>query len=71
MFVSSAEDTSELIPQEGMDEEYDKISAEINGIETELETKLKKFEKKLGCVLYYLMSCTHMCTVSNSSFGTV
>ena len=48
MFVSSAEDTNELIPQPGMDEQYDEISGEINSIETELETKLKKFEQKLG-----------------------
>jgi len=48
MFEPPAEDASELVPQQGMDEEYDEISSEIKQIETELETKLKKLEQKLG-----------------------
>jgi len=48
MFEPPSEDASELVPQQGKDEEYDEISGEINQIERELESKLKKFEQKLG-----------------------
>ena len=41
-------DTDELFPCEGEDEPYDTIMAEISGLEEELESDLKKLEKKIG-----------------------
>lgn len=40
-------DATELVPQSGMDEEFDTIEKEINEIESELESELKKIVKKL------------------------
>lgn len=40
-------DATELVPQSGMDEEFDTIEKEISEIENELESKLKKIVKKL------------------------
>lgn len=36
------------MPQDGKDDVYDEIMAEIGGLEEEFEGDLKKFEKKLG-----------------------
>ncbi|KAG6861406.1 hypothetical protein C0995_000535 [Termitomyces sp. Mi166 len=38
----------ELIPREGKDSAYDEVMAEIAGLEEELDSDLKKMEKKLG-----------------------
>lgn len=40
-------DATELVPQSGMDEEFDTIEKEINEIENELECELRKIVKKL------------------------
>jgi hypothetical protein len=40
-------DATELVPQSGMDEEFDTIEKEINDIESELESELRKTAKKL------------------------
>jgi len=47
-FTTSLLDADELVPQEGKDEVYDKIMAEIEELEETLEDELKKLEKKLG-----------------------
>lgn len=38
----------ELVPCEGKDEPFDTVMAEISGLEEELESDLKKLEKKIG-----------------------
>jgi hypothetical protein len=43
-------DATELVPQSGMDEEFDTIEKEISEIETELESELTKIAKKLKWV---------------------
>ena len=43
-------DATELVPQSGMDEEFDTIEKEINEIESELESELRKIVKKLKWV---------------------
>jgi len=40
-------DVTELVPQSGMDEEFDTIEKEISEIESELEKELRKIAKKL------------------------
>jgi DNA mismatch repair protein MSH6 len=40
-------DATELVPQSGMDEEFDTIEKEISEIESELESELRKIVKKL------------------------
>jgi len=40
-------DATELVPQSGMDEEFDAIEKEISEIESELESELRKIVKKL------------------------
>lgn len=40
-------DATELVPQSGMDEEFDTIDKEISEIESELESGLRKVTKKL------------------------
>lgn len=40
-------DATELVPQSGMDEEFDTIEKEISEIENELESELRKIVKKL------------------------
>ncbi|KAF8652371.1 hypothetical protein AX16_004399 [Volvariella volvacea WC 439] len=49
----SSEKDDELIPEEGQDEEYDKIMSEVTDLEQDLDASLKKFETKLGCKLAY------------------
>jgi DNA mismatch repair protein MSH6 len=72
MFEAPTEDASELVPQQGKDEEYDEISGEINQIERDLSSKLRKFEKTLGSV-YHLAAYDHThsrdIVASRSSFG--
>jgi DNA mismatch repair protein MSH6 len=46
MFVPLHGDSVDLVPEKGMDEEYDAITGEIDGIETELESGLRKLAKK-------------------------
>ena len=40
-------DATELVPQSGMDEEFDTIEKEISEIESDLESELRKIVKKL------------------------
>ncbi|KAJ6488686.1 muts domain V-domain-containing protein [Mycena vitilis] len=47
----SEKDASELVPQAGKDEVYDKIMEEISGLESELDEELEGFQKKLKCKL--------------------
>lgn len=46
MFVPPQADSVELVPQSGMDEEYDAVSGEIDSLEQELEEGLRKLGKK-------------------------
>ena len=41
------QDPDELVPQNGKDQEYDSIMAEINGIEDELQDDLSNMEEEL------------------------
>ncbi|KAJ7090206.1 muts domain V-domain-containing protein [Mycena belliarum] len=54
----SEKDASELVPQAGKDEVYDKIMEEIGGLENELDEKLEGFQKKLKCKLSWFHSST-------------
>ncbi|KAJ6606598.1 muts domain V-domain-containing protein [Mycena vulgaris] len=54
----SEKDASELVPQAGKDEVYDKIMEEINGLESELDEELDGFQKKLKCKLSWHHSST-------------
>jgi hypothetical protein len=45
-------DSDELLPQEGNDEDYDKIVAEIADLEKQLDLKLKVWEGKLKLVFF-------------------
>ena len=51
-------DADELIPEDGKDEMYDEVVAEIRDLEQSLEADLQKFEKTLGYV------STGVCDVS-------
>lgn len=44
-------DSDELLPQKGKDKEYDKIVAEITGLEKEFDEMLVELEDKAGYVL--------------------
>ncbi|KAG8825170.1 DNA mismatch repair protein msh6 [Serendipita sp. 401] len=58
-FVQPASgDAAELVPQKGMDEEYDAVDSEISEIETDLNMKLQKHAKKLGIKLEFWHSST-------------
>jgi hypothetical protein len=46
MFVPPQGDSVELVPEKGMDDEYDAITGEIDKIEMELESGLRKLAKK-------------------------
>ena len=39
-----------MVPQDGQDEEYDRIQEEITTLEDELNKELKRLEKKVGYV---------------------
>ncbi|KAK7023852.1 DNA mismatch repair protein [Favolaschia claudopus] len=54
----SEKDVSELVPQAGKDEVYDKIMQEIGELESELDDELAKFQKKLKCKLSWFHSST-------------
>ncbi|KAJ7702418.1 DNA mismatch repair protein msh6 [Mycena rosella] len=54
----SEKDASELVPQAGKDEVYDKIMEEISGLESELDEELEGFQKKLKCKLSWHHSST-------------
>ncbi|KAJ6500392.1 muts domain V-domain-containing protein [Mycena sanguinolenta] len=54
----SEKDASELVPQPGKDEVYDKIMEEIGELESELDDELAKFQKKLKCKLSWFHSGT-------------
>ncbi|KAJ7929330.1 muts domain V-domain-containing protein [Mycena leptocephala] len=54
----SEKDASELVPQAGKDEVYDKIMEEISGLESELDDQLEGFQKKLKCKLSWHHSST-------------
>ncbi|KAJ7695011.1 muts domain V-domain-containing protein [Mycena olivaceomarginata] len=54
----SEKDASELVPQAGKDEVYDKIMQEIGELESELDDELEKFQKKLKCKLSWFHSST-------------
>ncbi|KAJ7105743.1 muts domain V-domain-containing protein [Mycena crocata] len=54
----SEKDASELVPQAGKDEVYDKIMEEISGLESELDEQLEGFQKKLKCKLSWHHSST-------------
>lgn len=41
-------ETDEVVPQDGQDEEYDRVREEITGLEDELAKELKRLEKKVG-----------------------
>jgi len=49
-------DIEDLAPQEGKDEAYDDIMAEITGLEKELEEELGGWSKKIGYVLRLVLS---------------
>ncbi|KAJ7756787.1 muts domain V-domain-containing protein [Mycena maculata] len=51
-------DASELVPQAGKDEVYDKIMEEIGELESELDEQLESFQKKLKCKLSWHHSST-------------
>ena len=44
-------ETDEVVPQDGQDEEYDRIQEEITTLEDELNKELKRLEKKVGYVV--------------------
>lgn len=46
MFVPPHGDSLDLVPEKGMDEEYDAISEEIEEIENKLESELRSLAKK-------------------------
>ncbi|KAF7338601.1 DNA mismatch repair protein [Mycena venus] len=46
----SEKDASELVPQAGKDEVYDKVMQEIGELESELDDELAKFQKKMKWV---------------------
>jgi DNA mismatch repair protein MSH6 len=51
MFVQPpTPDSSELVPRDGVDKDYDVVAEEIAVIEAELEQGLQKHAKKLGYV---------------------
>ncbi|KAJ7445807.1 muts domain V-domain-containing protein [Mycena galericulata] len=54
----SEKDASELVPQAGKDEVYDKIMEEIGELETGLDEELEGFQKKLKCKLSWHHSST-------------
>ncbi|KAJ7197253.1 muts domain V-domain-containing protein [Mycena pura] len=54
----SEKDASELVPQAGKDEVYDKIMEEIAGLECELDDQLESLRKKLKCKLNWYHSST-------------
>ncbi|KAJ3556566.1 hypothetical protein NM688_g1958 [Phlebia brevispora] len=51
MFKPPEGNDDELVPQDGKDDVYDKITEEIQGLEEELEEKLKEYEDELRCKL--------------------
>lgn len=46
-----AVDSDELVPEDGKDEIYDNIMSEINDLEEELKSELKKIRKETGYVV--------------------
>lgn len=58
MFVPPSNDNFELIPEDGVDEEYDTIAKEIHDIETDLEQRLARLAKKLDIKLEFWHSAT-------------
>ncbi|KAF9233196.1 muts domain V-domain-containing protein [Melanogaster broomeanus] len=51
-------ETDQLLPVDGKDDVYDGVVAEIAMLEKELDSHLKKFEKKVGCSLSWWHSGT-------------
>ena len=55
-------ETDEVVPQDGQDEEYDRVQEEITTLEDELNKELKRLEKKVGYVgsmaflLFYILT---------------
>jgi hypothetical protein len=47
-------DLDELVPQEGKDDEYDKITAEIRELEEDLEAELKVFKERLRYAIIHI-----------------
>ena len=47
MFVPPSSDNLELVPEDGVDEEYDSVAKEISDIETDLDQRLSKLARKL------------------------
>ena len=56
-------ETDEVVPQDGQDEEYDRVQEEITTLEDELNKELKRLEKKVG----YVVSQDRKSTRLNSS----
>ncbi|KAI5996268.1 DNA mismatch repair protein Msh6 [Pisolithus albus] len=51
-------DTDELLPVDGRDEVYDGVMQEISDLEQTLDSRLKKFEKSIGCSLSWWHSAS-------------
>ncbi|KIK25984.1 hypothetical protein PISMIDRAFT_676513 [Pisolithus microcarpus 441] len=51
-------DTDELLPVDGRDEVYDGVMQEISELEQALDSRLKKFEKSIGCSLSWWHSAS-------------
>ncbi|KAI6129543.1 muts domain V-domain-containing protein [Pisolithus croceorrhizus] len=51
-------DTDELLPVDGRDEVYDDVMQEISELEQSLDSRLKKFEKSIGCSLSWWHSAS-------------
>lgn len=51
-------DTDELLPVDGRDEVYDGVMQEISELEQTLDSRLKKFEKSIGCSLSWWHSAS-------------
>jgi hypothetical protein len=53
MFKPPPEDSFELVPQSGINKDYDVIAEEMREIEGELEERLEKLSKKTGSVAHH------------------
>ncbi|KAI0087410.1 DNA mismatch repair protein Msh6 [Irpex rosettiformis] len=53
MFKLSEDNGDDFVPDEGKDEDYDNIEAEITTLEKQLNKDLRSLEKEVGCDLTY------------------